>query len=134
MIVKFNYVFVNCCTIVIVLSTEGYQIIYCCSWLNRLVSCLFIMSRMYNKKPAGNKIRQMTDMISAVNIVTGKASIVSVDRAGGCMGHSELLSEDSRGWSLLRKFLGCIEHLDWLKINLNVAKIVTVQDYKCTKS
>ena len=89
---------------------------------------------MYNKKPAGNKIRQMTDMISAVNIVTGKASIVSVDRAGGSMGHSELLSEDSRGWSLLRKFLGCREHIDWLKINLNIAKIVTVQDYKCTKS
>ena len=36
-------------------------------------------------------------------------------------------------WIPLRKFLGSKEHLDWLKIVLNVAKIITVQDYKLTK-
>ena len=33
---------------------------------------------------------------------------------------------------VLRKLSGSKEHLDWLKIDLNVAKIITVQDYKCT--
>ena len=42
--VKFNYVIVS--------STEGYQIRYYFSQLNRLfsVSCRFIMSRMYFRK------------------------------------------------------------------------------------
>ena len=34
----------------VVSSTERYQIIYCFSWLNRLVLCHFIMSRMYIRK------------------------------------------------------------------------------------
>ena len=34
----------------------------------------------------------------------------------------------------LRKFLGSKEHLDWLKIDLNAAEMITVQDYKCTKN
>ena len=38
------------------------------------------------------------------------------------------------GQSLLRKFLGSEEHPDWLKIVLNVAEIITVQDYKRTKN
>ena len=29
--------------------------------------------------------------------------------------------------------LGFKEHLDWLKIDLNVAEIITVQDYEHTK-
>ena len=29
----------------------------------------------------------------------------------------------------LRKFLGFKEHQNWLKINLNAAEIITVQDY-----
>ena len=33
---------------------------------------------------------------------------------------------------VLRKLSGPKEHLDWLKIDLNAAKIITVQDYKCT--
>ena len=32
------------------------------------------------------------------------------------------------------KFSGSKEHLDWLKIDLNVVKIITVQDYKLTKN
>ena len=31
------------------------------------------------------------------------------------------------------KIFGSKEHLDWLKIDLNVAKIITLQDYKHTK-
>ena len=30
----------------------------------------------------------------------------------------------------LRKFLGSKEHLNWLKIDLNAAEIITIQDYK----
>ena len=51
----------------------------------------------------------------------------------GVWGHSEPHNQGFRGRSSLRKFLGSKEHLDWLKIDLNVAKIITVQDYKCTK-
>ena len=32
------------------------------------------------------------------------------------------------------KCLGSKEHLDWCKIDLNVAEIITVQDYKWTKN
>ena len=32
------------------------------------------------------------------------------------------------------KFSGSKERLDWLKIDLNAAKIITVQDYKRTKN
>ena len=46
---------------------------------------------------------------------------------------SEHLSGGFRGDAPIRKFLGSKEHLDWLKIDLNVAEITTVQDYKCTK-
>ena len=42
--------FVNCCFLVIILSTKGYQIIYYFSRLSRSVSCHFIMSRMYIRK------------------------------------------------------------------------------------
>ena len=49
MIVKFNYI-VNCCILAVVLSTEGYQIIYYFSRLNRLVSFRFVMSRMSIRK------------------------------------------------------------------------------------
>ena len=34
----------------------------------------------------------------------------------------------------LRKLLESKEHLDWLEIDLTVAKIITVQDYKHTKT
>ena len=35
-----------------------------------------------------------------------------------------------RGHSLLTNFLGSKLHLDWIKIDLNVTEIITVQDYK----
>ena len=53
-------------------------------------------------------------------------SVASVNEAGESGGF--------RGRSTLRKLLGSKEHLDWLKIDLNVAEIITVQDYKHTKT
>ena len=69
-------------------------------------------------------------MIPGANIISGKATVVSINRAGG----SESISRGFRGWSPLRKFLGSKEHLDWLKIDLNAVNIRTVQDYICTKN
>ena len=37
------------------------------------------------------------------------------------------------GWGDLRKLLGSKDYQDWLKIDLNAAKIITVQDYKHRK-
>ena len=68
-------------------------------------------------------------MIPGANIISGKASVASFNRAG----RSEPLSRGFRGWSPLRKFLGSKEHLDWLKIDLNAVEIRTVQEYICTK-
>ena len=72
-------------------------------------------------------------MISRVIIISGKTSVASVNGAGVSGVCSELLSGGFGGWSPLRKFLGSKEHLDWLKIGLDSAEIITVQDYKCTK-
>ena len=36
--------------------------------------------------------------------------------------------------SPLREFLGSKEHLDWLKIELNATKIITLHDYKGAKN
>ena len=69
-------------------------------------------------------------MIPGANIISGKASVVSVNRAGG----SEPLSRGFRGWNPIRKFLGSKEQLDWLKIDLNAVEIRTVQDYLRTKN
>ena len=51
-------------------------------------------------------------MIPEVNIISGKASVVSVNGAGGSGGDSESLSGDFRGQSPLRKFFGSKEHLN----------------------
>ena len=72
-------------------------------------------------------------MIPEVNIISEKASVVSVNGAGGSGGGSESLSGDFRGQSPLRKFLGSKEHLNQLETDLNLAEIITVQDYKSTK-
>ena len=69
-------------------------------------------------------------MIPGANIISRKASVASVNRAGG----SEPLNRGFRGWSPIRKFLGSKEHLDWLKIDLNTAKIRAVQGYMHTKN
>ena len=68
-------------------------------------------------------------MIPEVNIISGKVSVASVNGAGGS-GAVALLSlsmEVLGGQIPLRKFLGSKENLDWLKIDLNVTEIITVQ-------
>ena len=74
-------------------------------------------------------------MIPGVNMISRKASVATVNGAGGCVGWecSEPLSGGFRGEAPVRKFLGPKEHLDQLKTDLNVAKITTVQDNKRTK-
>ena len=68
-------------------------------------------------------------MIPDANIISAKASIVSINGTAG----SESLSRGFRGQSPLQKNLGSKEHLDWLEIDLNAVEIRTVQDYICTK-
>ena len=73
-------------------------------------------------------------MIPGVNIMRGKARVASVNGAGMSGRDSQPLSRRFRGRSSLWKFLGSKEHLDWLKIDLNVAEIRTVQDCKHNKN
>ena len=63
-------------------------------------------------------------MIPGVNI-RSKASIASINKAGssGGGGGGGALSTDFRGQSSLRKLLDSKEHLDWLKIDSNAAKM-----------
>ena len=51
-------------------------------------------------------------MIPEVNIISGKASIASVNGAGRSGGGSKSLSGDFREQSPLKKFLGSKEHLN----------------------
>ena len=53
-------------------------------------------------------------MIPEVNIISRKVSIASVNRAGGL----------GVLWDPQLFFLGSKEYLDWLKIDLNAAKII----------
>ena len=76
---------------------------------------------------------QISYMIPGVNIIVRKVSIAGVNRAGEFGGCSGTPAGGFRGWSTLRKFLGSKEHLYRLKIDLKVAEIIIVQDYKHTK-
>ena len=67
-------------------------------------------------------------MIPGVNIISGKASVASVNGARRLEGASSLSSE------VFRIFLGSKEHLDWLNIDLNAVEIITAQDYERTKN
>ena len=89
---------------------------------DRLVAWCFIL------------LRQKTDMIPGVNI-GWKASVASVNEAVCSRGIGALrLLAKILGGSLLRKVLGSKVPLDWLKIDSNATKIITVWDYKCTKN
>ena len=72
-------------------------------------------------------------MIPGVNIIVRKVSIAGVNRAGEFGGCSGTPAGGFREWSTLRKFLGSKEHLYCLKIDLKVAEIIIVQDYKQKK-
>ena len=41
--------------------------------------------------------------------------------------------QDFKGQNSLKRLLGSKEQLDWLKIDLNAAKIITAHDYKHKK-
>ena len=62
-------------------------------------------------------------MIPGVNTTSGKASVASINRARGRGGLSPSV-----------EVLDFKEHLAWLKIDLNLVEIITVQDYKCKKN
>ena len=66
---------------------------------------------------------QLSYMIPGVSIGR-KVSVASVNGAGGSGGCSETPEGP------LRKYLDSKEHLNWLKIDLNAAEIITIQDYK----
>ena len=65
---------------------------------------------------------QPSHMIPGVNIISRKVSVASINKAGG--------SETPAG--PLRKILGSKEYLNWLKLDLNAAVIITIQD--CTRT
>ena len=73
---------------------------------------------------------QVSDMIPRMNIIDGKVSSGSIN---GAEGSGSVLRRIKRGfWG--GKFLDFIGHLDWLKTDLNAAKIITVQGYKHKKN
>ena len=61
-----------------------------------------------------------------------KASVPNINKAGGSSGGTgrggcpETVSRDFRGQNALKKLLGPKGHLDWLIIDLNASKIITV--------
>ena len=67
---------------------------------------------------------QLSHMIPGVNIINKQTSIASVNGAGGVWKFSETPAGP------LREFAGTKKHLNWLKIDLNAAEIITIQDYK----
>ena len=67
-------------------------------------------------------------MVPGVNIISGKASVANVNGAGGFGGALWAPQRGFRKLGPLRKFLGSNKHLDWLKIDLNATKIITVKD------
>ena len=66
-----------------------------------------------------------------MNIIGRKVSVASVNGAGGS---GDVLRSQLWFQGTLRKILGSKEHVDWLKIDLNVAEIITVQGYKHKKN
>ena len=81
----------------------------------------------------GARIKYLLVLISGVNIFGGKVSVAIVNGSGGSGGRSESPSGVFRGRTPIKKILRSKGHLYWLKIDLNVAEIITVQDYKRTK-
>ena len=70
-----------------------------------------------------NQIRymQLSHMIPGVNIISRKVSVASFNGGGGSEGVLRPQGTPKKGSR---------EHLNWLKIDLNEAKIITIQDYK----
>ena len=76
---------------------------------------------------------QLPHMIPGVNIIDGKVIVASVNEA--CRSGGVLRPQQGfRRQSPLGKFLASKWHLDWLKVDLNAAKITSVQHYNHTKN
>ena len=73
-------------------------------------------------------------MIPGVNKISRKASIATINGAWGSGGCSEPLSGVLKSIFIERSILGFKEHLDWLKIDLNAAEVITAQDNKRKKN
>ena len=54
--------------------------------MNRLTHVVLLFPGYISEKPAGHNIKYNTDMIPGVNILSGKASLMSVNGAGGSGG------------------------------------------------
>ena len=66
-------------------------------------------------------------MIPGINIIHGKASVMSIKETA-----LSPLVGGFWGYSSLRTFFGSIDHLDWLKIDLNRAEINSEWKYTYT--
>ena len=73
-------------------------------------------------------------MIPGVNIISRNSSIANINRSEGSGSTLSPSVVVIGGQSPLRKSLAPNKHLDWVKVDLNAAKIVAVQGYKCTKT
>ena len=75
---------------------------------------------------------KIADIIPGMNKISRKVSVASINKAGG-----SVVFRDPSGvfgdWNTLTNFLDSKEHLDWFKIDLNVAEIITVQGYRHKK-
>ena len=107
--------FVNCCTLV-VLSTEGYQIIYYFSRVNRLISCNFIMPRMYIWKTSWEQDKQKSGS----------------QRSWGSLGLRWAPQQGFFWEETPKKLLSSKRHIYWLKIGLNSTEMITIKGYKRT--
>ena len=75
----------------------------------------------YKKTQLGT-LEKKIEMIPGANIISRKASLASVNRAGGEGGSLSPSAGHLGGGAPLRKFFGSKEHLDWLKIDLNAVR------------
>ena len=73
-------------------------------------------------------------MIQGVNIITGNTNILNINRSEGSGGTLSPSVGVLGGRAPLENFLAPNKYLDWLKIDMNSAKIITVQGYKYTKN
>ena len=72
---------------------------------------------------------QISGIILGVNIISRKVSLASANGAWWFKGVLRLQPGFFWGQNTLRKFFGSKEHLVWLKIHFNLAKMITVQNY-----
>ena len=85
----------------------------------------YYVQDVYQKNQS--KIRKKTGMIPGVELLS-EETCSSVNGPGGLEVALSPFGWGLMGQNTLRKLLSSKEHLDWLKIDLNAAKKITVQD------